>query len=147
MGGWLDQRRKSHQTGGWRAYPTLEDVVVRRQKQNPRLNKDWLRHFVALGARETDAGFIWRADPLIIRGFGPFRSNWIARQWAHLQVPMLAVIGEEQDTWGPLPESIIGPRLEKIRHLDRVSVPRAGHFVHMEEPDAFLDLAESWFRK
>ncbi|MDG1399896.1 MAG: alpha/beta hydrolase, partial [Candidatus Binatia bacterium] len=147
MGGWLDQRRKSHQNLGWRAYPTLDDVVVRRQKQNPRLGVEWLKHFVALGVRETAEGFVWQADPLVTRGFGPFRSNWIARQWKHLKVPMLAVIGEEQDTWGPLPESVIGPRLDAIPDVTRASIPKSGHFVHMEEPDAFLDLVESWVER
>ena len=147
MGSWLDQRRQSHQTIGWRAYPTLDDVVVRRQKQNPRLDKTWLRHFVSLGVRETDEGFVWQADPLVTRGFGPFRANWVARQWKHLRVPMLAVIGGEQDTWGPLPESIIGPRLASIANVERASIPDAGHFVHMEQPDAFLDLFDGWVEK
>jgi pimeloyl-ACP methyl ester carboxylesterase len=46
------------------------------------------------------------------------------------------VIGSEQDTWGPLPETILAPRLASVRNLARATVLGAGHFVHMEQPRA-----------
>ena len=49
---------------------------------------------------------------------------------------MLAVIGSEPDTWGPLPESVIGPRLANVARLERATVRGAGHFVHAEQPAA-----------
>jgi pimeloyl-ACP methyl ester carboxylesterase len=53
---------------------------------------------------------------------------------------MLAVIGSEPDTWGPLPDSVIGPRLANVPRLDRATVEGAGHFVHMEQPGAVAAL-------
>ena len=47
---------------------------------------------------------------------------------------MLAVTGSENDTWGPLPEAIIGPRLAGVSGLQRATVAGAGHFVHIERP-------------
>jgi pimeloyl-ACP methyl ester carboxylesterase len=47
---------------------------------------------------------------------------------------LLAVIGSEQDTWGPLPEAVLAERLAHVPQLSRATVPGAGHFVHMEEP-------------
>lgn len=142
---YLDQRRGDSGERSWRAYDSIDALVARRHSQNPRLDGSWLEHFVRIGTRETEAGFVWRADPLLIRGFGPWQIEWVARQWPHIKVPMLAVIGSEQDTWGPLPESIIGPRLDRIPQLERACIEGAGHFVHMEKPDAFVDLLHSWF--
>jgi pimeloyl-ACP methyl ester carboxylesterase len=47
---------------------------------------------------------------------------------------MLAVTGSEDDTWGPLPEAILGARLVHVRRLQRATVAGAGHFVHIERP-------------
>jgi pimeloyl-ACP methyl ester carboxylesterase len=48
---------------------------------------------------------------------------------------MLAIIGSEQDTWGPLPEEILAERLANVPHLDRGVVADAGHFMHIEQPE------------
>lgn len=142
---YLDLRRADSGERGWRAYESLEALVQRRQNQNPRLNGSWLEHFVRVGARRTEAGFVWRADPLLIRGFGPWRVDWVARQWPSLKRPLLAVVGSEQDSWGPLPESVIGPRLDLIPEVERACIQDAGHFVHMEQSDATATLARDWF--
>jgi pimeloyl-ACP methyl ester carboxylesterase len=130
-----------------RAYPAFERLVERRRRQNPRLSSDWLRYFVYHGARRTPAGWMWKADLRAARGVGPWRPDWVGPGWKALEPPMLAVIGSEPDTWGPLPETVLGPRLANVPHLHRATVPGAGHFVHMEQPAAtaavLLDFLES----
>jgi pimeloyl-ACP methyl ester carboxylesterase len=141
----LDARRRDN--GAERAYPTLDELVQRRRAQNPRLSVPWLRYFVFHGARESPRGWTWKADLRAARGFGPWRPDWIGPSWVALDAPMLAVIGSEADTWGPLPESVIGPRLAHVPHLRRATIAGAGHFVHMEQPRAtatvLLDFLES----
>jgi pimeloyl-ACP methyl ester carboxylesterase len=132
---YLDERRTSP-NGGGRAYATLDDLVARRRRQNPRLSVEWLRYFVFHGARQTARGWVWKADLGAARGFGPWTPSWLGRTWSVLSAPMLAVIGSEADTWGPLPEPILAPRLAVIPRLSRATVHGAGHFVHMEEPEA-----------
>lgn len=132
---YLDDRRTGT-NGGSRAYRTLDDLVARRQAQNPRLSVEWLRYFVFHGARQTENGWVWKADLRAARGFGPWTPEWLGRTWSALAAPMLAVIGSEPDTWGPLPEVILGPRLATVPRLSRATVRGAGHFVHMEEPGA-----------
>jgi pimeloyl-ACP methyl ester carboxylesterase len=133
--GFLDARRRAAEQPE-RTYPTLDALIERRRAQNPRLSREWLRYFVFHGARETARGWVWKADLAAGRGFGPWRPEWLARIWTGLRTRLLAVIGSEQDTWGPLPETILAPRLASVRDLVRATVPGAGHFVHMEQPRA-----------
>src|SRR5262245_48732406 len=143
---YLDWRRSAGERA-WRAYPSLDDLVARRRAQNPRLGHEWLRYFVRHAARETEQGWVWKADPHATRGFGPWKPDWMGPGWKPLRVPMLAVIGAEPDTWGPLPEAVIGPRLAHIPRVERATVGGAGHFVHMEQPRATADLLLAWLER
>ena len=128
----LDGRRGLRES--WRPYKTLDDLVERRRAQNPRLTREWLRYFSFHGALEDAGGWCWKADPHMPSGFGPWRPEWIALSYATLRVPMLAIVGSEADTWGPLPEHILAERLAGVTQLDRRTVHGAGHFVHIERP-------------
>lgn len=132
--GFLDQRRAAAARPDWRPYASLDQLVERRRAQNPRLSTEWLRYFVFHAARESEDGWRWKADPLLGVGFGPWRPDWIREFYARLRAPLLAVMGSEKDTWGPLPEEIIGPRLAAVARLERATVAGAGHFVHIERP-------------
>jgi pimeloyl-ACP methyl ester carboxylesterase len=130
----LDRRRRLVERRTWRAYASLDQLVERRRTQNPRLSREWLRYFLFHGAREDEEGWRWKHDPYMGQGFGPWRPDWIGPSYAALRCPMLAIIGSEQDTWGPLPESILAERLSYVRQLVRRTIPGAGHFVHIERP-------------
>jgi pimeloyl-ACP methyl ester carboxylesterase len=132
--GFLDASRRAAKRTDWPPYPTLEDLVTRRSKMNPRLSREWLGYFVWHGSRRAADGFRWKVDPLAGHGWGPFKPDWIARSWQGVRTPMLAIVGREQDTWGPLPEELLIERLAFIRQVERVSVDDAGHFPHMERP-------------
>jgi pimeloyl-ACP methyl ester carboxylesterase len=136
LAGYLDWRRSCVERPGWRPYASLEDLVSRRSDQNPRLSREWLRYFLFHGAREVEGGWVWKADPFAGRAFGPFRPEWIAPTWRLLQCPLLALIGSEADTWGPLPEPLLAERLSHAPVLERATVEAAGHFMHMEEPES-----------
>ena len=152
--GWLDTRRATRAPitdptspaarTGFRTYPSIEELVRRRAAANPRLGGEWLRHFVQLGSRLTETGWVWKADPGVVRGFGPFRVEWVTRGWSHLSCPLLAVIGGEPDTWGPLPEKILAERLALVPEVERATIAGAGHFVHMERPVEMANLLLEW---
>lgn len=131
---YLDRRRRAHRRERWRPYASLECLVERRQAQNPRLSKEWLRYFVFHAARAERGSWTWKSDPLATDGFGPWKVEWIGPGWRQLRAPLLAVIGSEPDTWGPLPEAVLAERLSNVRQLSRATVSGAGHFVHIEQP-------------
>lgn len=136
----LDARRRSHTRPDWKPYSALDALVARRKRMNPRLSDDWLRYFCWHGARHGDDGVRWKVDPMAGMGAGPFKPQWIAPGWRALRVPMLAIIGGEQDTWGPLEPELLAHRLSHVPELRRETVADAGHFVHIEQPAAVAEL-------
>ena len=107
----------------------------------------WLRYLTFHGARQTAGGWLWKADLRAARGFGPWKPEWVGVGWRALRAPMLAVVGSEPDTWGPLPESVIAPRLASVPRLERATIAAAGHFVHMEQPSATAALLLAWLER
>lgn len=135
LAAFLDWRRRAAAHVERRAYPSLDHLVEHRRLQNPRLSREWLRYFQYHGARETERGWTLKVDPHAGRGAGPWSPDWIAPGWRALRSPLLAVIGSEQDTWGPLPEAILAERLAVVPKLQRGVVQDAGHFMHIEQPE------------
>ena len=133
----LDRRRTAAGRESWRPYKNLDELVARRGQQNPRLRDPWLRYFVFHDAREAADGWRWKSDPQIAAGgFGPFKPEWIAPGWRKMRAPLLALVGSEPDTWGPLPEALLSARLANVQDLSRATVEGCGHFIHMEQPAA-----------
>jgi pimeloyl-ACP methyl ester carboxylesterase len=135
---YLDRRRKAAGRG-WRPYPSLEDLVVRRRQQNPRLSREWLRYFLYHGARQVEGGWVWKTDPEFAGGFGPWRPEWIGPRWKGLRMPMLAMVGSEPDSWR-LDDAVAAQRLANVPQLERATVASAGHFIHMERPREVADV-------
>jgi len=130
----LDLRRKLTMRPDWKPYPSLADLIARRGAQNPRLSPQWLQYFVFHAARQTEAGWIWKADLQMTGGAGPWKPDFVALSYAALEVPLLAIEGTEDDTWGPMDDAIVAPRLARAPDVTRCRVAGAGHFVHMEKP-------------
>lgn len=134
----LDFRRRSHSAA--RKPGTLEELAARRKKMNPRLTDDWLRYLVSVGASESEDGWRWKLDPSMrFGGFGPFRPEWSLARMPGIGVPMLAVLGTEQEAmgWGTLPEDV-EPWLPPGAKL--VPLKGVGHFVHIEQPEVVSNL-------
>jgi pimeloyl-ACP methyl ester carboxylesterase len=140
LSSWLDWRRGVASRRSFQPAASLDELAARRRVQNPRLSLEWLRYFAAHGSRRVGEGFAWSFDPLASRIAGPFRPDWIAPGWSRIRAPMLAVIGSEPDTWGPLPEALLAQRLSNVPLLTRATVGGAGHFMHIEKPRETAEL-------
>ncbi len=130
----LDSRRTASPNARRKPYPDFDDLVKRRGEMNPRLAADWLRFFVYHGARQGDDGWRWKSDPYMGMGFGPWSPDWVGPGYRALRMPMLAISGSEDDTWGPLPDDLLAERLSYAPDVEHVVMPECGHFVHMEKP-------------
>ncbi len=135
---WLDHRRGT--ADGQRKPGTLDELARRRGRMNPRLELDWLRYLVSIGARHDTDGWRWKIDPTIRPGgFGPWRPEWSMQRVPGIGVPFLGVLGLEPEFmgWGTQPDDVT-PYLPP----GAVFAPMegVGHFVHIEQPRAVADL-------
>lgn len=131
--GWLDHRRRC--ADAVRRPGTREGLAQRRQRMNPRLQLDWLRYLVSVGAREDDDGWRWKIDPTLrFGGFGPWRPEWSMQRMPGLAVPVLGVLGLEPETmgWGTRAEDV-EPYLPPTARLE--ALEGVGHFVHIEQAE------------
>jgi len=138
VGGWLDHRRGSAMSQ--RRPGTLDELAARRHRMNPRLDLDWLRYLVPIGARHDGDGWRWKIDPIMrMGGFGPWRPEWSMWRLPALSMPVLAVLGLELETmgWGTVPEDVY-PYLPPGGRF--VPLDDTGHFVHVEKPRVVADL-------
>jgi pimeloyl-ACP methyl ester carboxylesterase len=138
MDAWLAHRRtlvdKQRRPG------TLDELAERRGRMNPRLDRDWLRYLVTVGANRDHDGWRWKLDPTMrMGGFGPWRPEWSMLRLPGIGVPVMGVLGLELEVmgWGTRPEHVLpylppGARFEALEGV--------GHFVHIEQPRLVADL-------
>ncbi len=113
---------------------TIDELARRRSVMNPRLDLDWLRYLVTVGARHDEDGWRWKIDPALrLGGFGPWRPEWALQRMPGLSMPFLGVLGLEPDamSWGTKPHDVL-PYLPPGGRLE--SLTETGHFVHAERP-------------
>jgi pimeloyl-ACP methyl ester carboxylesterase len=135
---WLEHRRAM--VDAQRRPGTLDELAERRGRMNPRLEREWLRYLVSVGARRDPDGWRWKIDPVMrLGGFGPWRPEWSMMRLPDVGVPVLAVLGLEPETmgWGTQPEDV-EPNLPPGGRL--VALDGVGHFVHVERPRQIADL-------
>ena len=107
IAGWLDHRRTAGQRQ--RKPGTLDGLARRRARMNPRLELDWLRYLVSVGARHDPDGWRWKIDPALRPGgFGPWRPEWSMQRVPSIGAPFLGVLGLEPEVmgWGTQPDDV-----------------------------------------
>lgn len=129
----LNYHRQAHEAV--RKPGSLEELAARRARMNPRLDADWLKYLVSVGAKEEADGWRWKLDPTMrFGGFGPYRPEWSLFRLAGLAVPFLGLLGGVQEDmgWGTEKMDVQPwlPQRGQLHVLDDV-----GHFVHIEKPD------------
>jgi len=119
---------------------TLDDLAKRRGRMNPRLSHEWLRYLVTVGGRHDADGWRWKIDPqLRFGGFGPWRHSWSLAAMHALSMPVLGILGTEQEEmgWGITADQL-RPFLPSNVRLEVFE--GAGHFIHIEQPRGVADL-------
>lgn len=124
--------------GAPRTYPSLEAMAERRGRVNVRLPGPWLDHLVRHGATVTDAGHVWKADPVFNVGLpgGDFSVAHLRAEYGAVRCPVLVITGGAHDTWSDLTPDEVAERVGWMPHARHVGVADAGHYVHLEQPDA-----------
>jgi pimeloyl-ACP methyl ester carboxylesterase len=121
-----------------RRYPTLEDAFHRMQDENRHLTEAQARYLTLHGAMQNEDGtYSWKFDNYV-RAFSPaeFTPEETAELWANIACPILFVNGKE--SWASNPEK--DGRIRHFKNAKVVEFEGAGHWVHHDRLDGFLDL-------
>jgi pimeloyl-ACP methyl ester carboxylesterase len=123
-----------------RPYRTREEMVEHRRKINYRLPIEWVEHFVEHGTVETEGGWTWKSDPMFRVGLpASFDIAYLNAQHDLIGCPVLALTGDQHDAWSELSPADVLSRLRHIRDSRHQVIAGAGHYVHIEQPDAVMD--------
>ena len=142
MRNWIEQTRK---VAGRlpKRYATLEEAYERMQEANAHLSAEQARHLTIHGANQNEDGtYSWKFDNYT-HVMSPFdmTQEQSRELWRRIEAPILLVSGKE--SW--------------FRHGDRedpaqffqnakhVVMDKAGHWVHHDRLDEFLQLTREFF--
>jgi len=136
MTAWIDeQRRLSGRLP--RRYPTIEDAFARMQAENKHLSAEQARHLTQQGVNQNEDGtYSWKFDNYV-RMNPPYDMTYDAIEslWARIVCPTLLVYGKE--SWASNPQQ--DGRLAHFKTAKVVEFENAGHWVHHDRIDAFVD--------
>ena len=142
-------------TGGWaglvktlgrdqRVFPDLAAMKAQRSAVNVRLPERWLDHLVEHGTVAVEGGHSWKCGSIFSTWLPDgFEPSWVTSDFARVECPVLALMGVEDDAW-VFPAEEIPERSSHLRDLRLRTVPGAGHYVHLEQPDIVMDAVRTF---
>jgi pimeloyl-ACP methyl ester carboxylesterase len=133
---WIESVRKAEQREP-HGYPNLEAAVERMQEANPHLSWQVARHLTVHGTNwNADGSLSWKFDNYV-RYFAPYGHNIdeLRAIYSEIACPALLVWGRE--SWMPDPDT--EDRALAIRNRRVLKVAGAGHWVHHDRLDLFLE--------
>jgi pimeloyl-ACP methyl ester carboxylesterase len=112
--------------------------------ENTFLSAEQARHLTIHGVNQNEDGtFSWKFDNYV-RAFAPygFSVAEITSLWSEITCPTLLVHGA--DSWMSQPDT--NGSMVYFSNARSVTIERAGHWVHHDRLDAFLDIVEPFLK-
>ena len=125
-----------------RRYSSIEDAFKRMQEANRHLSPEQARHLTQHGVNQNEDGtYSWKFDNYV-RADRPYEMTVAETEglWQRIDCPTLLVYGKE--SWASNPAN--DGRARHFRNARIVSFEDAGHWVHHDRLDAFLDLVRAF---
>jgi pimeloyl-ACP methyl ester carboxylesterase len=138
---WIRKRRDLRATSQ-RRFATVDEMVARIAKTNPRLSEEQARHLGQHGARQHPDGWSWKYDPRVTMftphdfalGGAPF--------WRKIVVPTLLYYGTESWTTNPEEDG----RAAHLANQRTIVYEGAGHWLHHDRFDDFISSLADFLR-
>jgi pimeloyl-ACP methyl ester carboxylesterase len=127
-----------------RRYASIEDAFRRMQEENPHLSAEQARHLTVQGVNQNEDGtYSWKFDNYV-RAWPPYDMTYdeIESLWAQITCPTMLIYGKE--SWASNPER--DGRLKHFKTATVVEFDQAGHWVHHDRLDAFVDTVRSFIK-
>ena len=125
-----------------RRYATLEDAFHRMQTENSHLTEEQARYLTLHGAMQNEDGtYSWKFDNYV-RSFTPadFTGEEMQQLWGNISCPILFVNGKE--SWASNPQT--DGRMQYFQDARVVEFEQAGHWVHHDRLDAFVETVRAF---
>lgn len=138
---WVDTLRKLSARSP-RKYPTLEDALSRMQEENPHLSAEQARHLTIHGSAQNEDGtYSWKFDNYV-RAFSPLHLSpkQTYALYARISCPVMLVRGTESWASDPVQDG----RASHFANARVENVEGAGHWVHHDQLETFMELTESF---
>ncbi len=126
-------------------YAALEEAIARMRDANPRLTVEQARHLTIHGSyRDEDGTYLWKFDNYV-RAASPYLFNiQEARQlWGQITCPTLLVRGTE--SWASDPSR--DGRASAFQNARVVNIEGAGHWVHHDQLEKFLEVVRDFLQE
>jgi pimeloyl-ACP methyl ester carboxylesterase len=133
---WIENMR-DYETRQPHRYEGLGAAIERMMEANPYLSRDMARRLTLFGANwNPDGTLTWKFDNYV-RALSPYGFNMEDAQeiWRQIRCPTLLFRG--MDSWVPDPRE--DGRIHAILDHRLINVPKAGHWVHHDRPDVFIE--------
>jgi pimeloyl-ACP methyl ester carboxylesterase len=126
-----------------RRYSSLEAAYERMHKANPYLSDEMARHLTLFGSNwNADGTLTWKFDNFV-RAFPPYAFNLNDDEeiWSQIECPVLLFRGLDSWTEDPCKTG----RVKAIPNHRLINVKKAGHWVHHDQLDIFLEETRRFF--
>ncbi len=123
-------------------YDTLADAIQRMREANPRLSAALAEHLTVHGTyRNEDGSYTWKFDNYV-RASSPydFNLNDARRIWERIRCPTLLIRGTDSRASDPRRDG----RASGFRQCKAVDIAHAGHWVHHDQLDRFLQVVREF---
>jgi pimeloyl-ACP methyl ester carboxylesterase len=128
-----------------RRYASIEEAYARMQEENPHLSPERARHLTIHGVNQNEDGtYSWKFDNYV-RAFSPYAFNSEEAQslWRRITCPTLLVRGTESWASDPAKDG----RASSFQNAEVVNVEKAGHWVHHDQLEKFLEIVKRFLAK
>ena len=128
-----------------RRYKSLEEAYERMQTENPHLKEAQARHLTIHGINQNEDGsYTWKFDNYV-RAFPPiglpFEEQY--RLYERITCPTLLIRGTE--SWASDPST--DGRAAHFQNATVANIEKAGHWVHHDQLDEFLELVKGFLNE
>jgi pimeloyl-ACP methyl ester carboxylesterase len=121
-----------------RRYASIEDALKRMQEANRHLSPEQARHLTQHGVNQNEDGtYTWKFDNYV-RADSPYGMTQadIEELWGRITCPTLLLYGKESCASHPEEDG----RIRHYNNATTVPLEGAGHWVHHDKLEVFLDL-------
>ncbi len=141
---WIGNKRKAAGRTP-RKYESIETAFQRMIDENAYLTRDQARHLTIHGVtRNEDGTYSWKFDPhLNVWPVEDIADEFLRDTWAAITCPALLLYGS--DSWASNPEK--DGRIEHFNTARVVEFEKAGHWLHHDQFDRFIETVQDFLRE